>query len=615
MRIQFVPVANGTYFGQSMTADDVYTIAGTGTAGSTGDGGAATSAKLNYPGSVALDSSGNLFIHDDSNDRIQMVPKSSGSHFGQSMTADDMYTVAGVNGTSGYSGDGGIATSADIGGGEGGITLDLYGNLYIADSSNKRVRFVAAANGTYFGATRTDGDIYTIAGNGESGYSGVGGAATSAAFDESDGVAVDSEGNVYIADYSYRRVLFVPVSSGTHFAQSMTANHLYLIAGSGEAGDAGDGGPATSASFHWLGAATVDSSGNAYVVNRYSDSVRELGFAPENTAAPAISGTVVEGQTLTASNGTWTGSTAVSPITYTYQWQSCNSSGGSCSNISGATSNTYVLTSASVGDTVKVMVTATNGLASTNATASHTVVVTGATPENTTVPAITGTPAVGEELEANNGLWTDDLPLEYSYQWRRCNTSGAECTNISGATAKHYSLVSADYDHSVVVAVTASVPSGDGGEHATAYSAHTETVQASHPSNTVLPAISGTEQDGATLTITEGTWSGFPTPTYTYQWERCNSTGGSCVEISGATNQEYALIDADVGHEIKAVVTASNSESLGGSSASATSNATTVIQAVVPHNTTAPSVSGTARSGDILASTQGSWTGSPAPTY
>ena len=136
-RVQEVPSSSGTQWGQSMTVNDIYTVAGDagGGFGDTGDGGPATSALLGFPAGLAIDSSGNLYIADSDNSRIQEVASSSGSQWGQSMTADDMYTVAGDSGgSSGTSGDGGAATSALLEYPDG-VAVDASGDLYVSDSS------------------------------------------------------------------------------------------------------------------------------------------------------------------------------------------------------------------------------------------------------------------------------------------------------------------------------------------------------------------------------------------------------------------------------------------------------------------------------------------------
>src|SRR5262249_40853997 len=148
-RIQEVPATTAG----AMTAGDMYTIAGSsaGTAGSSGDGGKATSALLNGPFDVAADPAGNVYIADSTNNRIQEVPAASGPQWGTSMTANDIYTVAGQSsGASGVSGDGGPATSAYLNA-PTSVTADVAGNLYIADSGNNRIQEIASANGTQWG--------------------------------------------------------------------------------------------------------------------------------------------------------------------------------------------------------------------------------------------------------------------------------------------------------------------------------------------------------------------------------------------------------------------------------------------------------------------------------
>jgi hypothetical protein len=139
-------VANstGTFYGLAMTAGDIYTVAGDGTGGYSGDGGAATSAELSRPAAVTLDSAGNLVIADTDNNRVRVVAERTGTFYGLAMTAGDIYTVTG-NGTDGFSGDGGPASEAEIGyafgyGVQGAVAVDRAGNLLIA--TDNRVRMV-----------------------------------------------------------------------------------------------------------------------------------------------------------------------------------------------------------------------------------------------------------------------------------------------------------------------------------------------------------------------------------------------------------------------------------------------------------------------------------------
>ena len=161
-RIRVVPTATGTFYGQQMTAGDVYTVAGTGTYGFSGDGGPATSAQLSDPASVAVDAAGNLVIASNSANRVQVIADQDGSYYGQPMTGGDIYTIAG-DGTAGYTGDGGPAASATLDGPQG-VTVDGAGNLVIADTGNSAIRVVAGHDGTFYGQPMTTGDIYTIAG-------------------------------------------------------------------------------------------------------------------------------------------------------------------------------------------------------------------------------------------------------------------------------------------------------------------------------------------------------------------------------------------------------------------------------------------------------------------
>jgi sugar lactone lactonase YvrE len=240
-RIRFVPKTSGSYFGQSMTANFLYTIAGNGSASYGGDGAVATAGQIRFPNGVTLDSEGNVYITDTNNHRIRFVPKTNGTYFGQSMTANYIYTIAGT-GAAGYSGDDALATSKNLYW-PGAINLDSNGNLYIADTYDHRIRFVPKTNGSYFGQSMTANFIYTIGGDGTAAFGGDGGAATSAQLNHPKGVAVDTVGNVYVGDYlnnrirciAKTRIRFIPKTSGTYFGQSKTANYIYKLGGSATA--------------------------------------------------------------------------------------------------------------------------------------------------------------------------------------------------------------------------------------------------------------------------------------------------------------------------------------------------------------------------------------------
>jgi hypothetical protein len=267
-RIRFVAATSGTFFRQHMTAVDIYTVAGDGKkGGATPNGILATTAELHNPVGVAADQAGNLLIADNQASVIRVVAARTGTFYGQQMTVGDIYTVAG-NGTQKFSGDGGPATSAGIGI-SSGVALDAAGNLLIADGTF-RIRVVAVTTGTFYGRAMTAGDIYTVAGHGSFAFSGDGGPATRAGVGPL-GVAVDGAGNIVIADVFNNRVRVVAVTTGTFYGRHMTAGDIYTVAGNGTAGFSGDGGPATGAEFFTPWAVAVDSTGNLVVADTHFD--------------------------------------------------------------------------------------------------------------------------------------------------------------------------------------------------------------------------------------------------------------------------------------------------------------------------------------------------------
>jgi len=181
--------------------------------------------------------------------------------------------------------------------------------------------------------------------------------------------------------------------------------------------------------------------------------------APTNTGEPAISGTPVVGNTLTASRGTWSGS----PTSFAYQWVRCPASGGKsdgsdCAAIGGATTSAYVPTSADVDRRLRIRVTASNADGSATAASNATTAVrprTSGAPRSTSRPTIGGTMAVDQTVHATTGGWVGTQPITFSFQWLRCNAEGNNCVTLPGATDDAYTLREGDAGHAMRVRVTA----------------------------------------------------------------------------------------------------------------------------------------------------------------
>jgi hypothetical protein len=216
-------------------------------------------------------------------------------------------------------------------------------------------------------------------------------------------------------------------------------------------------------------------------------------LAPANTHPPEISGVTEEGQTLTASTGSWEGTP---PLTYGYQWQECSATGEHCSNIAHATSASYELAASDVGHTVTAVVSATNRAGSANATAAPSAVVTApppGAPVDEVLPSIDGTAHVGDKLTLEDGAWSND-PTSYTYQWNDCDQAKGDCTPISGATANSYTVSSSDVGDTVGALVTAHNGAGSGSATAPA----TETVTGPSHRTFYISYSAGSESNSGT---------------------------------------------------------------------------------------------------------------------
>ena len=220
----------------------ISTFAGTGSAGYSGDGGQATAAVLNHPIAVLTDAVGNTYIADYDNNVVRKVSASG-----------IISTIAG-NGSSGYSGDGGVATAATFAN-PVALAIDAVGNLYVADEFNNAIRRI-----------NTSGIITTVAGNGVYGYSGDGGLATAARLAYPAGLAIDASGNLFIGDYYNSAIRKVNLGTGI----------ISTIAGNGTAGYSGDGGLATAAKLNQPWGISFDTQGNLYIADYNNNAIRKI---------------------------------------------------------------------------------------------------------------------------------------------------------------------------------------------------------------------------------------------------------------------------------------------------------------------------------------------------
>ncbi|HEX7413965.1 MAG TPA: PKD domain-containing protein [Bacteroidia bacterium] len=268
------------------TAGIISTVAGNGTFGNSGDGGNATAAQIGYPNCITLDAVGNLYIADGGWNLIRKVN-----------TAGIISTYAG-NAGMGLLGDGGAATAASLNN-PLGLALDGASNLYIADGQNSRIRKV----------TKSTGIINTIAGNGTYGYTGDAGQATAAALNYPEGVALDAAGNLYIAD------------QGNRIRKINTSGIISTIAGNGTMGFLGDMGNATAAELYAPIGVVIDAAGNIYIADIGNNRIRMVSKALTTTVT-VNSATICAGATTTltasgASTYSWSTSATTASIIVT----------------------------------------------------------------------------------------------------------------------------------------------------------------------------------------------------------------------------------------------------------------------------------------------------------
>jgi RHS repeat-associated protein len=316
---------------------------------------------------------------------------------------------------------------------------------------------------------------------------------------------------------------------------------------------------------------------------------------PVVTSLPTISGSDQQGHTLNEAHGTWRNQ----PTEFTYHWLRCNKTGGECGQIGGATEQSYVPVFLDVGHALRVEETAHNEGGANTATSEPTAPIVVAPPENTKPPGISGTAQQGKTLTDVAGTWSNE-PTKFKYQWLQCSKTGTECEAIATAKGSTYIPVAGDVHHELRVEETAE---NGAGASAPATSAATAVVVPPIPVNTSPPTITGTAQQGETLTEHHGSWEYSPTE-YKLQWLACEKLGNGCLPISGATGETYVPGPLEVGGTLRVEEAATNE---GGTSAYVPSAPTAEVLPAPPVNVSAPTISGTAQQGKMLTEHNGSW--------
>jgi hypothetical protein len=348
-------------------------------------------------------------------------------------------------------------------------------------------------------------------------------------------------------------------------------------------------------------------------------------IAPENLASPTVSGTAQSGAQLTADPGSWKGKPTPS---YSYRWRRCSSTGAGCRDVRAARGTTYRLAAGDVGRTLRVLVKAANAAGSASARSDPSGLVVPAPgistkPNNLDRPRIVGKalydPEAPVALKAAAGTWTGKPPPTFSYRWRRCDSEGAGCADLEGATGKTYALRESDVGHRLIVVVVARNSAGARHAASPVSPVVAEREAAVVPSNESPPSISGAPvydpDHPSSFTADPGEWSAKPAATYSYKWRRCDGSGSSCTAIAGAAAKSHTLTQADVGERLRVVVTARNAAG----SVRAPSKASAAILEV-PSNTKPPAIVGEpfydpqTSSAEVVAD-RGKWAGTKPIDY
>lgn len=458
---------------------------------------------LSSPAGIVVDSSGNVFTaNPGSYDVTRITPDGTPSIFAQTGSGgayalaldseDNIYTanIGSNDVTKILNPSGSRSIFGSTGTYPNSIAVDAAGNVYTANLFSDDVTRIAP-----------DGTSEILASTGDGPY----------------GLTLDSGGNVYTANSGAGTVTVITPDGSSSTLGTTGTNPFSVV---------------------------VDDAGYVYTANFGSANVTRISPDGESSVL-AAAGNQPYAIALDSVGRVYTANLAsndVTRITQSYD----------CVDIEGATGSSYTQTAADVGKRIGVRVTATNTAGSETADALPNAPVPGS-PSNISPPAVLGEPAVGQILAASAGSWAGYPEPRFTYQWQSCEADGSSCSDIDGETGGAYEPVTGDLGRKIRVTITAFNDEGE----ATANSAQVGPVSGA-PENTTPPEISGSPRVGSPLTAAPGTWSGFPAPTFAYQWLACDAEGSNCEEVDGATGQTYIPSSAETGMSLRVLVTASN---------------------------------------------------------
>ncbi len=562
----FIADTNNNVIREVSVSGVVTTIAGNGAQGFSGDGGAATRAELNAPTGIAIDSSGNLYIADSQNNRIREV-------------SNGIITTVAGNGTAGYSGDGGAATSAELDM-PMAVAVDGAGNLYIADTDNQRIREVA------------NGVINTIAGNGQQGFSGDGGPATSAELDTPTGVAVDAAGNIYIADSHNNRIREVsnavihtvagsgPVTfsggysgdGGSATAAQLakptgvaidSAGDIYIadtnndrlrevgngtistVAGDGVQGYSGDGGAATAAQLNTPRDVAVNTTGDAVIADTQNQRVRDVNL-PTLTYASQGVGIAGSPQYVTIANS-GAGTLTVQTLSITSGF--ATAAGGTCSALPISLTAGQSCTQAIVFQPTSAGPTQGSLLVGGSGVVPQTILLSGTATQSAALPQLTSSlnpSAFGNSVTFTATVGAGSAPTPTGTITFHDGSTPLQTVTMSGGSATYtYALLSVGA-HSITAAY-----SGDSAWEAGTSAVLTQTVNQTTPSISLNSSASAVLLDNSiTFTAIVASASGTPTGVVTFL-DGTTSIGSAPLNAGQATVTVSTL--AAGAHSITAV--------------------------------------------------------------